>query len=315
MNYLLWRLHRNQVFFAGAALGLLAVLLLVTGLTMAHDYHVFLSDCAATRSCANGQGQLFSGDGAIIDLVNLTLVIPLLFGLFWGAPLLAKEFEDGTHNLVWTQGLTRRRWFTTKVTWALLAAAAWGVALTALVTWWRYPENALSSQFSAFDIEGIVPVAYSLFAVALGIAVGSLFRRVLPAIATTLGIFAGLRVVIGVYVRPHYRAPLSKLFPLAGNGGPPAGAWIVSNSITGPGGRSLGHTFSPHDVPVACQSGFLSGKGGTVSCLASHGFGNLVTYQPASRFWMFQGIETGLFLVLTVALVAVAYRRVLSRDA
>ncbi len=57
------------------------------------------------ESCG-ASGQLFSGDGAIIDLVNFTIVIPLLFGLFWGAPLLAKEFEDGTHNLAWTQGVT-----------------------------------------------------------------------------------------------------------------------------------------------------------------------------------------------------------------
>ena len=126
MNHLVWRLHRNQVYFATAALGALAVLLVVTGTVMAHDYHRFLATCAATQSCDEGQGQLFSGDGAIFDIVNLTMVVPLLFGLFWGAPLVAKEFEDGTHNLVWTQGVTRRHWLRTNVTWVLLAAAVWG---------------------------------------------------------------------------------------------------------------------------------------------------------------------------------------------
>jgi len=121
MNYLIWRLHRNQAFFAGAVLALMTILLLVTGITMAHDYHVFLANCAATRSCGD-TGQLFSGDGAIIDMVNLTVVVPLLFGLFWGAPLLAKEFEDGTHNLVWTQGVTRGQWLRGKMLWALVAA-------------------------------------------------------------------------------------------------------------------------------------------------------------------------------------------------
>jgi hypothetical protein len=211
VNHLIWRLHRNQVNFAAAGLGVLAVLLVVTGLTMANDYHVFLRTCAATQSCADGQGQLFSGDGAIMDVVNLTVAVPLLLGLFWGAPLIAKDLEDGTHNLAWTQGVTRRHWLRTNVVWVLLAAALWGAVIAALVSWWRGPENALGTRFDAFDVQGFVPVAYALFAVALGLGVGSLFRRVLPAIATTLGIFVALRVAIGVYVRPHFMTPLSKL--------------------------------------------------------------------------------------------------------
>ena len=190
MNQLIWRLHRNQVYFAAAGFFILAILLVITGITMANDYHAFFRTCAATQSCADGQGQLFSGDGAIMDIVNLTIAAPLLLGLFWGAPLVAKDFEDGTHNLVWTQGVTRGHWLRTNVTWLLLAAGLWGAAIAALTSWWRSPENALGSRFDAFDIQGIVPVAYALFAVALGLAMGSLFRRVLPAIAATLGILS-----------------------------------------------------------------------------------------------------------------------------
>jgi hypothetical protein len=53
----------------------------------------------------------------------------------------------------------------------------------------------------------------------------------------------------------------------------------------------------------------------SASCLGSHGFHTLITYQPASRFWDFQGIEAGIFLVLAAALVTVAYWIVQSRDA
>jgi hypothetical protein len=317
MNLLVWRLHRTQVLFAGAALAVLAVVLLVTGITMAHDYRQFLAHCAATQSCANGQDQLFRGDAAIKDVVNATLIVPLLFGLFWGAPLVAKDIEDGTHNLVWTQGVSRRHWLGTNLMWALLGAAVWGGAMAVLVSWWRFPENALDSRFSAFDIQGIAPVAYSLFAVALGIAVGSIVRRVLPAIATTLGIFVGLRAAIAVYVRPHYLAPVSQLFPLAGpRSSLPGGSWLLSSGIAGPGGQAYGDSLSLNDVPAACRGGPLGLKGdGGLPCLASHGFHQLLTYQPAGRFWIFQGIEAAVFVVLAVALVAVAYRRVLSRDA
>ena len=49
--------------------------------------------------------------------------------------------------------------------------------------------------------------------------------------------------------------------------------------------------------------------------MAAHGFHQVVTYQPASRFWAFQGIEAAIFVVLAGALLALAYRMVLRRDA
>jgi hypothetical protein len=315
MNFLVWRLHRNQAYFAAGALAVLTLLLLITGVTMAHDYHVALTECSATRSCSDLAGQLFRGDGAIMDLVNLTLVVPLLFGLFWGAPMIAKEFEDGTQNLAWTQGVTRRHWFRANVMWVLLASIVWGAAMAALVSWWRFPENALDSRFGAFDIQGIVPVAYALFAVTLGIAVGSVFKRVLPSLATTLGIFVVVRIAIGVYLRPHFMTPMSKLFPFVGSkGGAPPGSWIVSSSIVGPGGRDFGDRFSLNDLPAACQVS-PAGKGDRGACMQAHGFHQLVTFQPASRFWSFQGIEASIFIVLALVLVGFAYRRVLTRDA
>jgi hypothetical protein len=315
MNQLIWRLHRNQVYFAAAALAALAVLLLITGLKMADDYHAFLRTCAASRTCADGQGQLFSGDGAIMDIVNLTMVVPLLLGLFWGAPLVAKEFEDGTHNLVWTQGVTRQRWLRTNVIWVLLAAALWGATIAALASWWRTPENALGSRFDAFDIQGFVPVAYALFAVALGIAAGSVFRRVLPAIATTLGLFVALRVAIGVYVRPRFMTPLTRLFPLAGSkSNPPAGSWVISQGIAAPSGHLRG-SITPGAIPSACQPGASGDKSGIAGCLASHGFRQMITFQPGGRFWAFQGLEASIFVIAAAALIGLAFWRVLATDA
>ncbi len=255
MNQLIWRLHRGQAYFAAGALAVFVVILLITGLVMANDYHQFLATCALTQSCANGQGQLFSGDGAIFDIVNLSIVVPLLFGLFWGAPLVAKELEDGTHNLMWTQGVTRRRWLSSNIVWCLSAATIWGAVVSLAVLWWRIPENALGSRFDAFDQQGITPIAYSLFAVALGIAVGSFFRRVLPAIATTLGGFVLLRAAVGIYLRPHYLTPLVKTATISGPGSnPPPGSWLISQGLVGPGGHvALGRGSSPSEIPALVE--------------------------------------------------------------
>jgi len=44
-------------------------------------------------------------------------------------------------------------------------------------------------------------------------------------------------------------------------------------------------------------------------------FRRFLTYQPADRYWTFQGIETGIFLVLSAALIAVTAAVLLRRDA
>jgi hypothetical protein len=318
VNALVWRLHRTQAYTAGAALAALGALLLITGITITRDYHTFLASCAAARSCGHAS-QVFAGDSAITSLVNATMAVPLLFGLFWGAPLLAREFEDGTHNLAWTQGITRIRWLNHTVGWPLAAAAGWGAAMAALVTWWRGPQNAAGAPVRlatfTFDIQGIVPVAYAVFAVALGIAAGALLRRVLPAMAATFTVFTGLRFLIAEYARPHYLPPVSRSLPPFSDNAAPQVALVLSNATLGPDGHNYTAGLGIQQMPAACRGYAPQAAGQQNSCLASHGFHTQLLYQPASRFWAFQGIEAGLFLVLAAALVAVAYRMVLARDA
>ena len=289
MTYLMWRLHRSQLLIAAGALVILTAALLT----------------------------IPSSDNHVIEaIVYVTIVAPLLLGLFWGAPLLAKEFEDGTNGLAWTQGVTRRRWLGSNLIWAILCAAVWGAAVTAVVTWWSLAEIALGRSRlgpGPFDIQGIVPVAYSVFAVVLGIAVGSIFRRVLPAMAATLAAFVAVRIVIAVFVRPHLMSPVSRLISLAqaqSSNALPAGDWLLSNpAYVGPNGQNYGGVVTSSQAPAACRPNVSQ------SCLASHGFHTLLTYQPADRFWAFQGIETAVFVVLATALVALAYRMVVARDA
>jgi hypothetical protein len=315
MNTLVWRLHRGQAYVAGAALIVLAAVLLITGIAVSRTYHGFVTGCAAAHDCGD-PSQVIGRDGIMTDWLLATMAVPLLFGLFWGAPLLATEFENGTHGLAWTQGVTRGSWLCRTVAWALLAAAVWGGALAALVSWWRGPANALAFpgarlDTGTFDIQGIVPVAYSVFAVALGIAAGAAFRRVLPAMATTLAVFTGLRFLITEYARPHYLTPASALLPVGGDN-EPVGSWILSNVTIGPGGQRYGN-FTFQDEPAACRS--LASGLKEPSCIAAHGYHILITYQPAGRFWAFQGIEAGIFFVLAAALIAVTFRLVLARDA
>jgi hypothetical protein len=255
----------------------------------------------------------------------MTLGVPALFGLFWGAPLVASEFEAGTGQFAWMQSVTRKRWLAVTTGWTLLAAAAWGGAVSGLVTWWSGPDNALQlDQFKPgrFDIMGIVPVGYALFAMALGLCAGALLRRTMPALAVTLGGFIAVRAVITLWLRPHYMSAVTITYKLFSGYTPTGSYWQFAQGILNPAGRLVPapNGLAVDGIPIgylpsACAAA-ASGVRPTPSCrqalAAYHGF---ITYQPASRYWAFQGIEFGIFAALAAALVAVTAVMVLRRDA
>lgn len=95
----------------------------------------------------------------------------------------------------------------------------------------------------------------------------------------------------------------------------PRGSLVLSNATLGPDGHNYTAGLGIQQVPPACRGNGQQAARQLNSCLASHGFHTQILYLPASRFWAFQGIEAGLFIVLAAALIAVAYRMVLARDA
>ena len=138
---------------------------------------------------------------------------PALVGVFWGAPLLARELETGTFRLVWTQSVTRRRWLAVKL--GLVGGASVAVAglLGWVVTWWSVPVDRVNlDRFSSpliFSERGLVPLGYAAFAFALGVVLGLLLRRTVPAMAATLAVFVGARLAVTQWLRPHLMAPVA----------------------------------------------------------------------------------------------------------
>jgi hypothetical protein len=334
MTWLVWRQYRLQAAAGAILLAGFAAVMVVSGVQMASHWHTMMSSCTATGASACSTMSL--GDAIGHDFEVLSIMVPAILGIFWGAPLVAHELETGTVSYAWTQSVTRTRWLTVKAGWLLLAAAVWGGAVAALVTWWSGPRNAAygnAFEPNYFDVQGIVPVGYAVFATALGIAAGTLLRRTLPAIAVTLGGFIGLRLLID-NLRPNFMTAVTTSYSMLDNFSGPPGSWFLGSGVVSKTGQVISGQFSSTDLdgvplsamPSACQKLAAAGpppvRGGppngtdhaVLSCIQSAGFRQFVTYQPANRFWAFHGIETGIFVLLGAALLAVTYVVVRRRD-
>jgi hypothetical protein len=329
MMWLTWRQFRGQAIAAAAGLAVLAVALGVTGPHLARLYAASgLASCSVRGSCAALTAAFLSrvtSDAVYPALYFLGAGVvyagPAVIGMFWGAPLVARELEVGTFGLTWNQSVTRVRWMAVKLGLVGLAAVATAGLLSIMTTWWASPITRAGglpiglsqlSRFSpvVFATSGITPMGYAAFAFVLGAAAGMLIRRTVPAIAVTLAIFAALQVLVPLAVRPHLLAPVHVTAPVdvnlkdsqvasSGQLTVPVnlpGAWVISNQTITPAGR----VFVLPVIP-ACQSGT---QRACDAWLARQHLRRRIVYQPASRFWAFQGYETAIFLALALGLAA-----------
>jgi hypothetical protein len=324
MTWLVWRQYRATAAISSVLLAALAAVILVDGFHIASRWHAILTACAGNSGCLQQQPELVNG--VVSDLPYICLVVPVVLGMLWGAPLVASELEARTTEFAWTQSVTRTRWLAVKAGWLLLAAVACGGAASALATWWSGPINAQSATAftpGQFDTQGIVPIGYAVFAMALGITVGTVARRTLPAIAVVLGGFIALRLVIANLLRPHYLAAVTTYFKVSGTFTPSGQPWVLAQGAVSRTGQTADWGDIVPALPAACQRlvpGGPTAKGDAsmnalYSCMQSRGWRGFVTYQPAGRYWPFQGIETGIYVLLAAALIAVAVAVVRRRDA
>jgi hypothetical protein len=285
MTWMTWRQHRGA-----AAVGATVLLAITTGLTFlgisvrSNVRRFGLSACLQTGSdCSTAIAHLYRQYHWLPPAAASLIVLPVLAGMFWGAPLIAREIETGTHRVVWAQSVSRLRWISTKLILILGVTATATLGISLLAVWSFQPLiPVLGNQFQGnwFDVQGIVPVAYIVFALALGACIGAIWRRTIPAMATTMIVYAALRIPMH-NIRQHLLTPNVKIISTFIGDKPiglGAGDWILSQTPTG-----LPTSGPPTNGPPA----------------------TIFHYIPAGRFWTLQALEAGIFLLAATVLVAV----------
>jgi hypothetical protein len=170
MTWVTWHQHRREALISLVFLAAIAIVLVYSGLQMrAFATTINLSVCtgtgAATSTCGIAMQQFLSAFAPIgIFILQMLAVVPGLVGVFIGAPLLARELEQGTHLLAWTQTITRTRWLVIKLALVGAAAIVAGLAAAQLASWWWAPlaVGFSSGDWQAFEAIGVSPAAYGI---------------------------------------------------------------------------------------------------------------------------------------------------------
>jgi len=297
VTWVSWRLQRTETLIAVGMLALLASLLIPTGIQMANAYHHDgLAACLSSNpgpTCASELGDFRQRFQSLIDLSNWFTLLPGLIGVLLAAPFIF-DLEHGTYRLAWTQSITRGRWLFGKLGLSVVTAVLTAGALILLFAWWRAPSVHIDGRLETgnYDSTGTVVIGYTLFALALTLALGAIWRRAAASLAVAFVGYFAARIFVDVSLRNHLVAPLKATYKGAQQPSFLHNAIILSQTGTFHGRQILGG-----------GNGFGSGK------FAAPGLSNAVfhvVYQPDSHFWPLQLTETGLFVGLAAILILFA---------
>jgi hypothetical protein len=341
MAWVTWRQHRATLIWLGGLLLALGAGMLVAGIALRRIYgaeirHDCFGSAAWSTVCRPLQTPFTIGwaQNYWPDIVPVMQAVPVIIGVFLGAPLLAREYTAGTVRFTWTQGIGRTRWAAATLGLLGAAVAVAGGLLGLLAQWSVQPITVQTVRETDrwepgfFNNTALTAATAALLAFAIGVLAGALIRRVVAAMAVAAA--ATITVADLAFSRLHYwlvaqGAPVVRdlAFGAAPNVGDLTGGTLTIHETVGPG--------TPGPAGAWLDQGWYTGANGqrlsegAVNRLLSRYQGNpaalirlhdtfWVSYQPGYRYWVFQVIMGGgtLFAALLLGVAAIAlirYRR------
>ena len=311
LAWVAWRRYRTTLLGILALLGVIAIFLLIRGHQM-RDAYAAVQACSpqASAKCGFAFAQFRDAYANTGPLGALLVWLPAVIGAFAGAPLLAREFEFGTFRYVWTQGAGRTRWLVALVVAGTLGVAMLAAALGVVLGWYHYAlvAGGIWQRLTpnVFPVTGIAVVGWAMAAFAMGVFIGLLTRRAIPALAVTLAAWTGL-AFLASSLRDRYIAPLITTKLQLASSDFSVDQWWTKGGVR-IGNAQLDQVLQSVGIQPVDGGNVQAAPGSPavdpVQYLLQHGYTQLTSYQPDSRYWPFQWIEFGWLTIFSLLLLA-----------
>ena len=342
MLRVIWIQHRFSVLVMIGIFGLIAAFMLVTGASIHADFAKYLSNkCsyfgpnpANGTACSNLSASLLHSLNFLTIVEIVMHAVPILIAMFIGAPLVAREFESGSYQFAWTQGTPRSSWLTMKLLFLGFMVVVLAIPLGLIASWYAQPVDAIGFvshwQPGQFDVTAVTLPAICLTGLLAGVLIGALLKKIVSAIATAGLVVGSLVIGISAYLDDaifSIHTSASTWYPSDGNIGAvnrfagvgggfrsgPRGSWgrwlvnIWYEGLNGvhlsakASGRVLNQLFSSNPKTTQVESHQYE-----LTWLANHHYSFWISYQPANRFWIAQGVQAIIILALGFILYRVA---------
>lgn len=311
MIWATWRMERTLLVVTLGTVAVLAVLLVVAGARQETAWSALsglhCNQPGSSTACMGAAERYYSSSRFSSAGVAAGVVLPGLLGLVLGAPLVAGEIAQRTNRLAWTQSITRTRWLVAKLGVGTLATVAIMAALMPMFQWWTGAVQRGDRILPAnFDVSGLVPVAYGLFAFMLGALLGSTIRRTGWSFAVGVVLFAAFRYLVRTYLRSGLISPVTTpVAPVA-----PSSSWVINEGYVpvGLSSPAAGTTWqSGSEVIDACTNrggGDNKALHSVQQCQAVNHLHFVVQIQPGGHYWALQAAEAAVFAGAAMVLFA-----------
>lgn len=305
LGRVVWLQHRPACLGFLALFAVLAAAIVIEASRAHGAYAAFVSaGCVPTHlrtTTACNNDALALTDGAEFRAIGMALVVlPLLVGVFLGAPLVSREVESGTFRFAWTQGCSRSRLVLFTLGVLALGLAVAGLLLGLLYGgWYAHAYEVVLAPGNDQWQPVLFATTWWLLPLwmVLGLAVGTLtgvgIRRVVPAMAATTAVVGAL--IAGMYLL------LPRLLGIGAD---------VRRLRAPIGTMALGTIHTPDQLGWPFPLGSWVVRGWP----AGAGRSLFVSYQPPGHFWAAQAVE-GAAVLVVVALCAALTLRLVGRRA
>jgi ABC-type transport system involved in multi-copper enzyme maturation permease subunit len=278
-----WRQHRTSLILAVGVLGAYVITLLVTGLHIHSEPARLRPGFESFTTSENGE-------------LLLPLLLPFVIGAFAGATLTGPDFERHTATFAWTQGITRARWVTGKLITAGLVLVLPAIGAGLVFQWWNQPYMGARLTEPAFALYAPVFAGWLLVALTASALLGALARARTGAAFICLVCTLPAAWLNAFFLRPSYLPQA-----IAVDGPAPAGSILLNWYAGKPDGQPLTGEAAQRAGNVLARPLSWTKLARALGRLHA---ASIQTYQPTSRFWPFQTIETAWLLIIAILLAA-----------